>query len=748
LIKLVTAPSEPEKEKSRRTVSLFLNTKVGRRTVFLFLLCAVIPISVIAGVAYLQVSNHLKDESLSRLRDAAKSEGMGVLDRLDFALQETSRYQAGPPQPIESMSPVEDEAEEEDDGVRRAARLNGVVRQESDGSWTTLADSGFEPPLVSEEQRQRLGRGRPILTTEVRNGDTEVFLGLPVTDADEQTIWSQISQDYLWMFVVEGQFGADVCVLDEMGKELICNLQDPEPLKQSLAEASSSLATRHTSQFEWEYYGEPFLGAHWTMFMNYAFGAPSWTIVRVQSESSVLMSMEQFKKTFPLLLLLSLWFVIFISTFQIRRSTEPLEQLAKGTSRLAQQDFSTMVTVHSKDEYEDLAASFNSMAENLQDQFQTLNALNAVDHAALTGSELHEILQAGLNHAIQISSATMVGIALPEDWKEPLGEWELNYQSNNGDSVSRDSILVGPDEWNFMCGQDDHFEVPLRPPPKWLHVDALNDDRLSKGAVFPIRIRKSLTGMMIFGYGSNSAKANGELGRLRLLANQISIAVSNSRLVEDLDELNWGALTALARTIDAKSPWTKGHSERVTTLSLGLAEVLSLQDTDKELLQRGGLLHDIGKIGIPQEILDKPGKLTAQEMQVMRTHPTIGARILRPIKSYSDIIPMVLYHHEWYDGRGYPEGLAGQDIHYLARVMALPDVYDALTSPRPYRSSMTHEDAMEIINRGIGTQFDPEFGRAFNSYMGSGKLEPENLAGRVSARWHARDSGEAVSDLT
>lgn len=174
-----------------------------------------------------------------------------------------------------------------------------------------------------------------------------------------------------------------------------------------------------------------------------------------------------------------------------------------------------------------------------------------------------------------------------------------------------------------------------------------------------------------------------------------------------LNRLNWGTLNALARAIDAKSPWTAGHSERVTRLARILGEAMNLDDETLEDLRRAALLHDIGKIAISRDILDKPGRLTDEEYKVICEHPERGARILEPIETYTRIIPIVKQHHEWFDGAGYPDGLAGRQITPGARILAVADVYDALISERPYRQGMPHDRAIAIIREGKGTQFDP-----------------------------------------
>lgn len=177
--------------------------------------------------------------------------------------------------------------------------------------------------------------------------------------------------------------------------------------------------------------------------------------------------------------------------------------------------------------------------------------------------------------------------------------------------------------------------------------------------------------------------------------------------VEALEQLDLGTLTALARAIDAKSAWTAGHSERVTNLALKLGQAMGLPAESLLLLQRGSLLHDIGKIGTPAAVLDKPSSLEPEEMQVMRDHVKIGVRILEPIPCFQEALPLVAQHHEWFDGSGYPAGLAGEKISLHARILTVADCYDAMVSDRPYRKGLPQQQALEILRQRSGTQFDP-----------------------------------------
>lgn len=192
-----------------------------------------------------------------------------------------------------------------------------------------------------------------------------------------------------------------------------------------------------------------------------------------------------------------------------------------------------------------------------------------------------------------------------------------------------------------------------------------------------------------------------------------ALAQQLKRQFAELDAFNIGTLTALARAIDAKSPWTAGHSERVTSLAITIAEAMGLPRSDVDEIRKGGLVHDIGKIATPPEILDKDGPLTKDEERIIRLHPEQGVHILEPIPAFGPILPIVGQHHERWDGSGYPGRLAGLDIATTARILAVADVYDALRSSRPYRRGLGHAQVVDIIRKEAGAHFDPAVVEAF-----------------------------------
>jgi putative two-component system response regulator len=173
------------------------------------------------------------------------------------------------------------------------------------------------------------------------------------------------------------------------------------------------------------------------------------------------------------------------------------------------------------------------------------------------------------------------------------------------------------------------------------------------------------------------------------------------------------AIDSLVRTVEARDHYTSGHSLRVRQYSLRLAEALNLDERLCKQLSLAAKLHDIGKVGVPDVILNKPGLLTEEEFDVVRQHPVIGERILAPIIRSLNILSTVRSHHERIDGHGYPDGLSGHDIPLLARVLTVADCFDALTTARAYRPAMAVDQAAKILEEGAGTQFQPEFVRAF-----------------------------------
>ena len=204
-----------------------------------------------------------------------------------------------------------------------------------------------------------------------------------------------------------------------------------------------------------------------------------------------------------------------------------------------------------------------------------------------------------------------------------------------------------------------------------------------------------------------------DLSLLTILAKQAALAIENVKLYESMKKDQISIIRALSSTVDAKDHHTSGHSLKVSEYSQKIAESLGMSERDIENIKYAALLHDIGKIGIPDEIIKKPTRLTPEEFEIVRKHPVIGARIIKEIESLSPMVPIILHHHERFDGKGYPDGLKGEAIPIGARIVHAADAYDTMVSARAYKDMLPAELAVSELRKNAGTQFDPKVVETF-----------------------------------
>jgi putative nucleotidyltransferase with HDIG domain len=235
----------------------------------------------------------------------------------------------------------------------------------------------------------------------------------------------------------------------------------------------------------------------------------------------------------------------------------------------------------------------------------------------------------------------------------------------------------------------------------------------------PLLIGDRLIGHFELGHDSKASFSNEERKMLHTLASQAAIAIENARLFENTQKSYYDTIKSLAQALEARDPYTRGHSERVTEYSLSIASKMGLDEKEKNLIRYAGLLHDIGKIGISDSVLHCPTSLSDRDFAIVKDHTMFGDAILSPLKFLVDAQVIIRHHHERFDGAGYPEGLKGDAIPLASRIIAVADSYDAMTSDRPYRSAMPREKAVAEIRANSGTQFDPSCVDAFIAYIGS-----------------------------
>ena len=199
-----------------------------------------------------------------------------------------------------------------------------------------------------------------------------------------------------------------------------------------------------------------------------------------------------------------------------------------------------------------------------------------------------------------------------------------------------------------------------------------------------------------------------DLRLLCILASQAAISIENARLLDDLDNTYMNAFGSMALLLEAKDPYTQGHTERVTGLCEDLGRLLDMSDDDLHNLKIGARLHDIGKIGIHESILNKPGKLDEEEWLIVREHPVVADRVLAPILFLQEARPIVRGHHERLDGKGYPDALTGEQLSLGQKIIIVADAYDAMNSSRSYRAALSDEEICEELRAHTGTQFDAD----------------------------------------
>ncbi|MBA3459162.1 MAG: response regulator [Deltaproteobacteria bacterium] len=260
---------------------------------------------------------------------------------------------------------------------------------------------------------------------------------------------------------------------------------------------------------------------------------------------------------------------------------------------------------------------------------------------------------------------------------------------------------------------------------------------LSSFVAVPLQVRAHMVGVLnVFSFTQGKKFDEGHRKMLAVLASRAASSIDNARLYGELRSTNDDLVRAnlsledmfqqtvagFAQALEESDLYTRGHSERVAVYSEIIGRGLTLPDAEVRRIVQAGVMHDVGKIGVRYDMLNKPGKLTPEEVAVFREHPAKGKRILEPVPCLHPLIDGCWCHHEWYDGGGYPRGLAGDQIPLVGRVVAIADAYDAMTSDRAYRRALPHEVAIGEIERCAGTQFDPELAEAFVKLIDAWRL--------------------------
>ena len=690
----------------------FFRSKVAQRFFTVFILCAMLPVIVLSLFSYIQVSKQLKNQSLTRLQNSAKAHGMSIYERALFL--ETS-MQLIVPSGFKDQRGCFYRDQTNDYSKKLLQNFDALAFIKPSGELSMMYGAFKDLPDDFIQKALDIKKDKTTIFFETSPKGTlpaRVYMLMKTTQDNKgsEVLAAEINSTYLWGIGYENVLPAltGLCIVDQVRRVLVTSFPATSEILHKVMIEKYGVTPR---VFEYQDETSSYYVSYWSIFLKSRFHAPGLSIILRSNSIDALAPLLKFKQTFPFMILLFFWIVLLLSIFHIRKSLIPLEKLKEGTLRVAKQDFKNPVVVTSNDEFEELADSFNLMAKQLNRNFDALISRSDINRTILSSLNTKKIINTALQRIFVFFSCDSISVNLVVE-KQP-GTFHAY--------ILTDIKVRKPKEEFFRIVAED--EEILFQNPQHLMVDTqknkpgfLSKTDIQTGnnyLVLPMLYSGTLKGTIALGHSKRKAFNDNDLPHARQIVDQVMIALSNSSLIEELEKLNIGTLEALARTVDAKSAWTAGHSERVTSMALKIAEVMGYTSKELEVLQRAAYLHDIGKIGIPLSILDKPGKLTDDEYSKIKDHSTMGARILEPIAAYEDVIPIVLQHHEKYNGKGYPSGLAGEDIVLGARILAVADVFDAVVSDRPYRGGWIEEKAIKMITEESGKYFDPKVVDAF-----------------------------------
>ena len=698
----------------------FLRTRVARRVMGLFVLGSLFPIAVLVALSYSAVSRQLESQSEQRLADVTDIAAQSLLDRFDFyhswlrgvgVLGTLGVSQAG----------------DGGSGSFTDVVPGGVegLALEEDGRVRTITGTVGQLPSLGAADGEQLVMGQPLVKAGVGidGAPPSIFMALRTRpgDPDRGVLWARITGDSLWATTIlwaSTSTVQDLCILDAGNRPFHCNQGEGSRLPEGVPPVGNRDSNTGLLDIDM---GTKAYKAGWReVYLPPTYGTPSWTVVVSESRSTVYSQVEWFAYYLPVAVVSGLAFVLLLASVVVRRTMDPLERLTEGTRRIAEQDFGTRVEVESKDEFGELAASFNTMAERLGLQFREIKAGTAIDRAVLSASGREIAMRAVLDGVADVVPSAHRAVLLLEPGSSVEGI--LYSVSPSDDGVVESTCSLDEADRAWLYGDNMHVLASngMELPSVFDGAGFADDDQ--RVLVLRLVVQGEALGAVAIARQADHDFSEEEVRRAEHLADQAAVALNDLKLRGELEEMSWEALRALANAIDAKSAWTAGHSERVTDLALEVGRELELSDKEMDILHRGGLLHDLGKIGVSLRVLDHPGKLDQEMRKEIEAHPVIGARILEPIRAFQPMLPIVLYHHERWDGSGYPEGLKGVEIPMLARVLAVADVYDAMVSARPYRDGLDPQIALDEIGNESGTQFDPEMVVALMRVMESGWL--------------------------
>lgn len=425
----------------------------------------------------------------------------------------------------------------------------------------------------------------------------------------------------------------------------------------------------------------------------------------------------------------------FVTTLLIgsslsRAITRPIEKLVEAARVLQSGGWPAKFSSSKKDELGFLLTAFDQMTAGLQANQERLLKLLDVDPLTQIWNHrsFKDKLESGILRAIEVSSPlSLLLINLDE-----FDIFNRGHERTEADQVLKQvaDILLEVAGEEAACSRDngDEFMVLLRADDAEAIAEQIREqiarDTPVTASIGIAMLDKDCARSDLLILAAQLAKDTAkQAGRNRVRTFEGYAAGDLEELRRFLQGGSYAAIRALAEAVDAKDEYTRGHSTRVAEYAKGIAETMRLDPGFIELLYVTGTLHDVGKIGVPDSTLKKPGKLSVEEFEEIKRHPILGEKIVSQLPMLKDALPGIRHHHERWDGKGYPDGIAGEDIPLLARILAVADAYDAMTSDRPYRRGMPQDVALKIMRENLGTQLDPALLSPFEEWLFAIDLE-------------------------
>jgi HD-GYP domain-containing protein (c-di-GMP phosphodiesterase class II) len=372
------------------------------------------------------------------------------------------------------------------------------------------------------------------------------------------------------------------------------------------------------------------------------------------------------------------------------------------------------------------------MAEILQQQEKQLKVLQKISQLMVCKLSLPAVLRAIVDLVVEATGGDACLIYLIESNEMVLYASNISHPSE----IGRLRLKMGEGLTGWVAKERRMVAIPTEASldPRFRRFHTLPEDTFNAFLSTPIISRDEIVGVINVQHCQPHAHTDAEIEMLHTVGEQVGCAIVLARLADEvkesqahLDQATLEFVETMSQALDARDPYTAGHSDRVSANSTVIAEKMGLSPREIEIIRIGAKLHDIGKIGIPDAVLQKPGRLTSEELLLIRLHPQIGRKILEKVGRFHDYLPIVELHHEDYDGGGYPYGLKGDAVPIGVRIVHLVDVYDAITSNRAYRAAMPEGRVLEILTGGAGTIFDPVIVEVFLTILKERKILQEFL---------------------